>query len=55
VGRAPRQRNLWIATGHAMMGLSLGPVTGQIMAQLLSGERPALDMDLLDPARYEDV
>jgi len=35
-----------------MMGLSLGPITGQLMATLLSGEKPAQDLALLDPDRY---
>jgi len=34
-----------------MMGLSLGPITGQIMAAILSGENPAHDLTLLDPDR----
>lgn len=38
VGRSPRFRNLAIATGHAMMGLSLGPVTGKLVADLITGD-----------------
>jgi D-amino-acid dehydrogenase len=34
------------------MGLSLGPVTGRLMAELLSGERPSLDIALLSPDRF---
>jgi D-amino-acid dehydrogenase len=52
VGRTRRYDNLVIATGHAMMGLSLGPVTGQIVAEILSSEPPSLDIALLDPDRY---
>jgi D-amino-acid dehydrogenase len=52
VGRTARWTNLTIATGHAMMGLSLGPVTGKVVAEILSGEKPAWDITLLSPDRY---
>jgi D-amino-acid dehydrogenase len=35
-----------------MMGLSLGPVTGRLAADILAGERPALDLAPLSPDRY---
>ncbi len=52
VGRLRSYNNLSVATGHAMLGLSLGPVTGELMAQVLSGAQPAIDMMLLDPDRF---
>jgi D-amino-acid dehydrogenase len=52
LGRTAAYENLLIATGHAMMGLSLGPVTGQIIAALLDREPPGHDLALLDPDRY---
>jgi D-amino-acid dehydrogenase len=52
VGRTARYANLAIATGHAMMGLSLGPITGKLMAEILSDEEPSLEIDLLNPDRY---
>ncbi|MCS7222420.1 MAG: FAD-dependent oxidoreductase [Anaerolineae bacterium] len=52
MGRFSRYINLSIATGHAMMGLSLGPITGKLMAELLSGEKPAIPIELLAPDRY---
>lgn len=52
VGRTARWRNLSVATGHAMMGLSLGPVTGEIMARLLSGETLDASLSALSPDRY---
>jgi D-amino-acid dehydrogenase len=52
VGRTARCPNLTIATGHAMMGLSLGPVTGQLVAQIISGVDPFLDISQLNPDRY---
>jgi len=51
VGRFGRFRNLSVAAGHAMMGLSLSAITGELIAQTLSGERPSIDMTLLSPDR----
>ena len=52
VGRLRHYDNLSIAAGHAMLGLSLGPITGRLMAQVLSGARPEIDIGLLDPNRF---
>lgn len=52
MGRTARYTNLGIATGHAMVGVSLGPVTGMLMAEILSGEKPSVDLELLKPDRY---
>ena len=52
LGRTSRLKNLIVATGHAMLGLSLGPATGQLVAQLAVGEKPAINLGLLDPERY---
>ena len=52
LGRARNWSNLSIATGHAMMGLSLGPITGRLMADILSDEKPTIDIRMLEPERY---
>lgn len=52
LGRTAKFQNLTIATGHAMMGLSLGPITGRLVAEILSGERPSHDLTLLSPDRF---
>jgi D-amino-acid dehydrogenase len=52
IGRAKNIANLCIATGHAMMGLSLGPITGKLCAEIISDETPHLDISLLDPNRF---
>lgn len=52
MGRTQQYRNLSLATGHAMMGLSLGPITGKLMTEIISGEKPAFDLQLLNPDRY---
>jgi D-amino-acid dehydrogenase len=43
IGPAPRHRGLWFAFGHAHHGLTLGPVTGRLVAELVCGERPFVD------------
>jgi D-amino-acid dehydrogenase len=50
VGRSPRHENLIVVAGHCMLGLSLGPVTGKLVAQLVAGQTPELD---LEPVRID--
>ena len=52
VGRPDRFSNLIVATGHAMLGITLGPITGKLSSQILCGERPGVDITLLSPDRY---
>jgi len=52
VGRVGRYDNLSVATGHAMLGLSLGPITGRLMGEILSGHEPSMEIGMLDPERY---
>ncbi len=52
LGRTQRYSNLTLATGHAMMGLSLGPITGKLVSEIISGEKPSFDLSLLNPDRY---
>lgn len=52
LGRTRAAPNLVVATGHAMMGLSLAPITGQLAAAIVDGEPTAFDISLLDPDRF---
>jgi D-amino-acid dehydrogenase len=52
LGRWPDPANLIAATGHAMMGVSLGPATGQLVAEILSDEAPTFALDLVRPDRF---
>ncbi len=52
LGRTAKFSNLILATGHAMMGMSLSPITGKIVSEIVSGEKPAFDLRLLSPDRY---
>ncbi len=44
--------NLIVATGHAMLGLSMGPGTGQVVAELANHTPPAIDLTPLRPERF---
>jgi D-amino-acid dehydrogenase len=43
IGRAPGQKGVWLAIGHAHWGLTLGPVTGRLIAEMMAGETPFCD------------
>ena len=44
IGPAPAKSGLWLAFGHGHQGFTLGPATGELLAQMLDGETPAIDM-----------
>ena len=52
IGRFERFANLSTASGHAMMGVSLAPITGKLMAEIISDEPPSLSTAALRPDRY---
>jgi D-amino-acid dehydrogenase len=52
LGPAPHLSNLYVSTGHGMMGLSLGPVSGKLMADLLAGEKPFRDIGGMAVGRF---
>ncbi len=52
LGRSSAHPNLVVATGHAMMGLSLAPITGRVVADILGGRDPGMDLRLLAPDRF---
>lgn len=52
LGRTAARRNLVVATGHSMMGLSLGPVTGELVAQMTCGEPASVRLAQVDPDRH---
>lgn len=43
IGRAPGQAGLWLAFGHGHWGLTLGPVTGRLIAEMMTGATPFTD------------
>ncbi|HEF5153709.1 TPA: FAD-binding oxidoreductase [Burkholderia multivorans] len=47
IGPAPAHRGMWFAFGHNHHGLTLGPVTGRLLAEMMTGDTP-----FTDPAPY---
>ena len=51
IGRIASLQNATLATGHAMMGWSLGPATGKLVSEIISGEKSSMDLTPFDPGR----
>ena len=45
-------KNIVVATGHSMMGLSLGPVTGELVMNIVTGTQTRFDIHQLKPNRW---
>jgi D-amino-acid dehydrogenase len=52
LGRPRAFENLVVATGHGMSGISQGVFSGKLVAELVRGERPSLDVAALSPDRF---
>ena len=51
IGRSPRHGGVFFAFGHSHLGMTMGPVTGRIIADLVAGRDPGLDMKPYGPVR----
>ena len=51
IGRHSSYNNLVLATGHSMMGWSLGPVTGKLVSEIISGKKESISIDPFNPER----
>lgn len=52
LGRPSHLSNLIVATGHSMMGVSLAPVTGKVVTDLVSEQKPDFEIGVLKPDRF---
>jgi D-amino-acid dehydrogenase len=52
IGPAPRHRSMWFAFGHAHHGLTVGPITGRILAEAIVGDRPVVPLEAFLPDRF---
>ena len=50
--RSQTIENLILATGHGMLGVSLSPITGKLVSQIVTGEAPAIDLYPFRPERF---
>ncbi len=53
IGKLTKSDNVHIAGGHSMMGMSLGPITGKLISEQISGENPSLSLEIFNPNRYD--
>ena len=52
IGPVPGVDGVFVATGHAMLGLTLGPITGRLVAEYALDGRPSLSLEPLSPGRF---
>ena len=52
IGRFRRYTNFSTASGHAMLGLTMAPISGLLIAEVLTGQTPSIDLSMLAPDRY---
>jgi len=52
VDRVPGYKNLIVATGHGMLGITLAPVTGKLISQLACDQAPDIDLKPLQMTRF---
>jgi len=52
IGRTRRADNVLLATGHAMLGVSLAPGTGRVISDLIAGREPPVPIGLYSPDRF---
>jgi D-amino-acid dehydrogenase len=55
IGRPAGIDNVVLATGHGMWGLQLAPLTGRLVASLVTATRPSHDLASLDPNRFRPL
>lgn len=52
IGRTRSIENLIVATGHSYLGLSMGPITGKLVTQIMCGEMPQIDLSAMQVDRF---
>lgn len=52
IGRSSKLKNLILATGHSMMGMSLGPATGKLVSEIVDEVACSMDVEAFDPERF---
>ena len=45
IGKAPDYSNVFVGTGHSMMGVTLAPATGKLLSEIISGQQTSLNTD----------
>lgn len=53
IGKTSKFNNMVIAAGHAMIGWSLGAVTGKLVSEVVAGKKTSINIEPLSPERFE--
>ncbi len=53
IGLSNKYKNLGIATGHAMIGLTMATATGKLMAESFNGDKPTMDTGIFSVDRFD--
>jgi len=54
IGPSRAAAGLWTGTGHEGAGIQLGPITGRLLAEAITGEPPTIGLSPFDPDRFRD-
>jgi len=52
IDRIPQYPQICISTGHAMLGYTMGPITGKLVAEMIAGRPPSMDINALRIGRF---
>ena len=52
LGRVEGREKVLVASGHAMLGLSLGPITGKLVSEIVAGRAPTIPVEPLAVDRF---
>lgn len=52
IGRSKKVKNLVIATGHSMMGVSLAPATGKLVSEIIDDKNTSMNLSAFNPERF---
>ncbi len=53
IGMSEKYSNLAVATGHAMIGLALGPATGKLISEAINHQKASMDTRIFAPGRFD--
>jgi len=52
IGPLEHHPNIWVATGHGMLGVTQGPITGKLLSEWICDQQPSIDLSPVSPARF---
>jgi D-amino-acid dehydrogenase len=52
IGAVPNKPGLWMNFGHAHHGLTLGPASGRLLAEMMTGEKTFIPAEPYSASRF---